>query len=75
MVQFPLKGRKKFVILATTFLTDLFFFQIQVAALTSEKHKVQEHLRTSSEQHQRTLNAYQQKIATLREECRAAQVF
>lgn len=48
-------------------------FKIQVAALTSEKHKVQEHLRTSSEQHQRTLNAYQQKIATLREECRAAQ--
>uniref|UniRef100_A0A8C2TQY1 GRIP and coiled-coil domain containing 2 n=1 Tax=Coturnix japonica TaxID=93934 RepID=A0A8C2TQY1_COTJA len=48
-------------------------FKIQVAALTSEKHKVQEHLRTSSEQHQRTLSAYQQKIATLQEECRAAQ--
>ncbi|NXJ35115.1 GCC2 protein, partial [Ciconia maguari] len=47
--------------------------QIQVAVLTSEKHKVQEHLRTSSEQHQRTLTAYQQKIATLQEECRAAQ--
>uniref|UniRef100_A0A669QC65 GRIP and coiled-coil domain containing 2 n=1 Tax=Phasianus colchicus TaxID=9054 RepID=A0A669QC65_PHACC len=47
--------------------------KIQVAALTSEKHKVQEHLRTSSEQHQRTLSAYQQKIATLQEECRAAQ--
>ncbi|NXI54592.1 GCC2 protein, partial [Chloroceryle aenea] len=47
--------------------------QIQVAVLTSEKHKAQEHLRTSSEQHQRTLNAYQQKIATLQEECRAAQ--
>ncbi|NXW00363.1 GCC2 protein, partial [Fregetta grallaria] len=47
--------------------------QIQVAVLTSEKHKVQEHLRTSSEQHQRTLNTYQQKIATLQEECRAAQ--
>uniref|UniRef100_A0A669QFA6 GRIP and coiled-coil domain containing 2 n=1 Tax=Phasianus colchicus TaxID=9054 RepID=A0A669QFA6_PHACC len=44
--------------------------KIQVAALTSEKHKVQEHLRTSSEQHQRTLSAYQQKIATLQEECR-----
>uniref|UniRef100_A0A8C3Q1D9 GRIP and coiled-coil domain containing 2 n=1 Tax=Chrysolophus pictus TaxID=9089 RepID=A0A8C3Q1D9_CHRPC len=44
-----------------------------LAALTSEKHKVQEHLRTSSEQHQRTLSAYQQKIATLQEECRAAQ--
>ncbi|NXI97926.1 GCC2 protein, partial [Psophia crepitans] len=47
--------------------------QIQVAVLTSEKHKVQENLRTSSEQHQRTLSAYQQKIATLQEECRAAQ--
>ncbi|NXH67825.1 GCC2 protein, partial [Hydrobates tethys] len=47
--------------------------QIQVAVLTSEKHKVQEHLRTSSEQHQRTLSAYQQRIATLQEECRAAQ--
>ncbi|KFV40838.1 GRIP and coiled-coil domain-containing protein 2, partial [Tyto alba] len=46
---------------------------IQVAMLTSEKHKVQEHLRTSSEQHQRTLSSYQQKIATLQEECRAAQ--
>uniref|UniRef100_A0A8C3LR21 GRIP and coiled-coil domain containing 2 n=1 Tax=Chrysolophus pictus TaxID=9089 RepID=A0A8C3LR21_CHRPC len=57
----------------TTFSTDFFFLQIQVAALTSEKHKVQEHLRTSSEQHQRTLSAYQQKIATLQEECRAAQ--
>ncbi|NWU64107.1 GCC2 protein, partial [Pterocles burchelli] len=47
--------------------------QIQVSVLTSEKHKVQEQLRTSSEQHQRTLSAYQQKIATLQEECRAAQ--
>ncbi|NXK25492.1 GCC2 protein, partial [Arenaria interpres] len=47
--------------------------QIQVAVLTSEKHKVEEHLRTSSEQHQRMLSAYQQKIATLQEECRAAQ--
>ncbi|XP_009324571.1 PREDICTED: GRIP and coiled-coil domain-containing protein 2 [Pygoscelis adeliae] len=48
-------------------------YKIQVAVLTSEKHKVQEHLRTSSEQHQRTLSTYQQKIATLQEECRAAQ--
>ncbi|NWH63999.1 GCC2 protein, partial [Geococcyx californianus] len=47
--------------------------QIQVAVLTSEKHKVQEQLRASSEQHQRTLSAYQQKIATLQEECKAAQ--
>ncbi|KAI1241665.1 hypothetical protein IHE44_0005151 [Lamprotornis superbus] len=46
---------------------------IQVAILTSEKHKVQEQLRTSSEQHQRTMSACQQKIATLQEECRAAQ--
>uniref|UniRef100_A0A663LR89 GRIP and coiled-coil domain containing 2 n=1 Tax=Athene cunicularia TaxID=194338 RepID=A0A663LR89_ATHCN len=48
-------------------------YKIQVAVLTSEKHKIQEHLRTSSEQHQRTLSSYQQKIATLQEECRAAQ--
>ncbi|KAM6342215.1 GRIP and coiled-coil domain-containing protein 2 isoform 1-T1 [Podargus strigoides] len=48
-------------------------YKIQVAALTSEKHKVQEHLRISSEQHQRTLSAYQQRIAALQEECRAAQ--
>ncbi|XP_014812193.1 PREDICTED: GRIP and coiled-coil domain-containing protein 2 [Calidris pugnax] len=48
-------------------------YKIQVSVLTSEKHKVQEHLRTSTEQHQRTLSAYQQKIATLQEECRAAQ--
>ncbi|NXE00043.1 GCC2 protein, partial [Chaetorhynchus papuensis] len=47
--------------------------QIQVAVLTSEKHKVQEQLRTSSEQHQRMMSACQQKIATLQEECRAAQ--
>ncbi|NWR97399.1 GCC2 protein, partial [Motacilla alba] len=47
--------------------------QIQVAVLTSEKHKVQEQLRTSSEQHQRTMSACQQKIATLQEECRVAQ--
>ncbi|XP_026518720.1 GRIP and coiled-coil domain-containing protein 2-like, partial [Terrapene carolina triunguis] len=45
---------------------------IQLAELTSEKHKIQEHLRTSLEQHQRTLNAYQQKIATLQEECNTA---
>ncbi|NWZ23561.1 GCC2 protein, partial [Asarcornis scutulata] len=46
---------------------------IQLSVLTSEKHKVQEQLRTSAEQHQRTLSAYQQKVATLQEECRAAQ--
>ncbi|NWZ76128.1 GCC2 protein, partial [Poecile atricapillus] len=49
------------------------FLLIQVAVLTSEKHKVQEQLRTSSEQHQRTMSACQQKIAALQEECRAAQ--
>uniref|UniRef100_A0A8C3H936 GRIP and coiled-coil domain containing 2 n=1 Tax=Chrysemys picta bellii TaxID=8478 RepID=A0A8C3H936_CHRPI len=47
-------------------------YKIQLAELTSEKHKIQEHLRTSLEQHQRTLNAYQQKIATLQEECNTA---
>ncbi|NWZ66184.1 GCC2 protein, partial [Acrocephalus arundinaceus] len=49
------------------------FLLIQVAVLTSEKHKAQEQLRTSSEQHQRMMSACQQKIATLQEECRAAQ--
>ncbi|NXA77221.1 GCC2 protein, partial [Thryothorus ludovicianus] len=49
------------------------FLLIQVAVLTSEKHKVQEQLRTSSEQHQRMMSACQQKIATLQEECKAAQ--
>ncbi|NXP27993.1 GCC2 protein, partial [Scytalopus superciliaris] len=48
-------------------------FTFFMAVLTSEKHKVQEQLRTSSEQHQRTMSACQQKIATLQEECRAAQ--
>ncbi|NXB60250.1 GCC2 protein, partial [Struthidea cinerea] len=48
-------------------------FTFIMAVLTSEKHKVQEQLRTSSEQHQRTMSACQQKIATLQEECRAAQ--
>ncbi|NXW54107.1 GCC2 protein, partial [Eurystomus gularis] len=67
MLQASLKGELE----AMKFSTD--FFQIQVAVLASEKHKVQEQLRTSSEQHQRTLSAYQQKIATLQEECRAAQ--
>ncbi|NXH25618.1 GCC2 protein, partial [Myiagra hebetior] len=49
------------------------FSFLLVAMLTSEKHKVQEQLRTSSEQHQRMMSACQQKIATLQEECRAAQ--
>ncbi|NXQ10918.1 GCC2 protein, partial [Peucedramus taeniatus] len=52
------------------------FLLVQVfslAVLTSEKHKVQEQLRTSSEQHQRMMSACQQKITTLQEECRAAQ--
>uniref|UniRef100_A0A8C0VM82 GRIP and coiled-coil domain containing 2 n=1 Tax=Cyanistes caeruleus TaxID=156563 RepID=A0A8C0VM82_CYACU len=48
-------------------------YKIQVAVLTSEKHKVQEQLRTSSEQHQRTMSACQQKIAALQEECKTAQ--
>ncbi|NXI15065.1 GCC2 protein, partial [Irena cyanogastra] len=52
---------------------NFIFLLIQVAVLTSEKHKVQEQLRTSSEQHQRMMSACQQKIATLQEECRAAQ--
>ncbi|XP_006031946.1 GRIP and coiled-coil domain-containing protein 2 isoform X3 [Alligator sinensis] len=47
-------------------------YKIQVAELASEKHKVQEHLRTSVEQHQRMLSTYQQKITTLQEECSTA---
>ncbi|XP_067419717.1 GRIP and coiled-coil domain-containing protein 2 isoform X2 [Emydura macquarii macquarii] len=47
-------------------------YKIQLAELTSEKHKIQEHLRTSLEQHQRSMSAYQQKIATLQEECNTA---
>ncbi|NWY76987.1 GCC2 protein, partial [Erithacus rubecula] len=69
MLQASLKGELEAS--QQQFSTDL--FQIQVAVLTSEKHKVQEQLRTSSEQHQRTMSACQQKIATLQEECRAAQ--
>ncbi|XP_063809884.1 GRIP and coiled-coil domain-containing protein 2 isoform X2 [Pseudophryne corroboree] len=47
-------------------------YKIQVAELTSEKHKVQEQLRTLTEQHQRAGNAYQQKLLALQEECTAA---
>ncbi|ETE66154.1 GRIP and coiled-coil domain-containing protein 2, partial [Ophiophagus hannah] len=48
------------------------FRLIQLSELTSEKHKIQEHLRTSLEQHQRVLSTYQQKVAALQEECNAA---
>ncbi|KAM6178229.1 GRIP and coiled-coil domain-containing protein 2 [Rhynchocyon petersi] len=47
-------------------------YKIQLAEITSEKHKIHEHLKTSAEQHQRTLNAYQQKITALQEECHTA---
>ncbi|XP_026563144.1 GRIP and coiled-coil domain-containing protein 2 isoform X1 [Pseudonaja textilis] len=47
-------------------------YKIQLSELTSEKHKIQEHLRTSLEQHQRVLSTYQQKVAALQEECNAA---
>ncbi|XP_075056359.1 GRIP and coiled-coil domain-containing protein 2 isoform X2 [Mixophyes fleayi] len=47
-------------------------YKIQVAELTSEKHKVQEQLRTLTEQHQRVSNTYQQKLLALQEECTAA---
>ncbi|XP_061482747.1 GRIP and coiled-coil domain-containing protein 2 [Rhineura floridana] len=47
-------------------------YKIQLADITSEKHKIQEHLRTSLEQQQRLLSTYQQKVATLQEECSAA---
>ncbi|XP_075192565.1 GRIP and coiled-coil domain-containing protein 2 isoform X2 [Anomaloglossus baeobatrachus] len=47
-------------------------YKIQVAELTSEKHKVQEQLRTLTEQHQRAANTYHQKLLALQEECTAA---
>ncbi|XP_007427684.1 GRIP and coiled-coil domain-containing protein 2 isoform X1 [Python bivittatus] len=47
-------------------------YKIQLSELTSEKHKIQEHLRTSLEQHQRVLSTYQQKVAALQEECSTA---
>ncbi|XP_040831452.1 GRIP and coiled-coil domain-containing protein 2 [Ochotona curzoniae] len=47
-------------------------YKIQLAEITSEKHKLHEHLRTSAEQHQRTLSAYQQKAMALEEESRTA---
>ncbi|XP_054829508.1 GRIP and coiled-coil domain-containing protein 2 [Eublepharis macularius] len=47
-------------------------YKIQLADLTSEKHKLQEHLRTSVEQHQRVLSTYQQRLVTLQEECSTA---
>lgn len=47
-------------------------YKIQLAEMTSEKHKIHEHLKTSAEQHQRTLSAYQQRVAALQEESRTA---
>ncbi|XP_075708786.1 GRIP and coiled-coil domain-containing protein 2 [Rhinoderma darwinii] len=47
-------------------------YKIQVAELTSEKHKVQEQLRALTEQHHRAANTYQQKLLALQEECTAA---
>ncbi|XP_075419471.1 GRIP and coiled-coil domain-containing protein 2 isoform X2 [Tenrec ecaudatus] len=47
-------------------------YKVQLAEVTSEKHKLHEHLKTSAEQHQRTLSAYQQRVTALREECHTA---
>lgn len=49
--------------------------QIQLADLTSEKYKIQEHLRSSVEQHQRAVSTYQQRLAALQDECGATKVF
>ncbi|KAJ6667453.1 hypothetical protein lerEdw1_016574 [Lerista edwardsae] len=46
-------------------------YKIQLADLTSEKYKIQEHLRSSVEQHQRAVSTYQQRLAALQEECDA----
>ncbi|XP_053521230.1 GRIP and coiled-coil domain-containing protein 2 isoform X2 [Artibeus jamaicensis] len=50
------------------------FYKIRLAEITSEKHNIHEHLKTSADQHQRTLSAYQQKVTALQEECHAAKV-
>ncbi|XP_036926564.1 GRIP and coiled-coil domain-containing protein 2 isoform X2 [Sturnira hondurensis] len=50
------------------------FYKIRLAEITSEKHSIHEHLKTSADQHQRTLSAYQQKVTALQEECHAAKV-
>ncbi|XP_070607180.1 GRIP and coiled-coil domain-containing protein 2 [Erythrolamprus reginae] len=47
-------------------------YKIQLSELTCESHKIQEHLRASLEQHQRSSSTYQQKVAALQEECNAA---
>ncbi|XP_003218785.2 GRIP and coiled-coil domain-containing protein 2 isoform X1 [Anolis carolinensis] len=47
-------------------------YKIQLAEITSEKHRIQDHLRTSLDQHQRVLNTYQQKLAAFQEECSTA---
>ncbi|XP_051840245.1 GRIP and coiled-coil domain-containing protein 2 [Antechinus flavipes] len=47
-------------------------YKIQLAEITSEKHKIQEQLRSSIEQHQRTLSSCHQKITILQEECKIA---
>ncbi|XP_034380029.1 GRIP and coiled-coil domain-containing protein 2 isoform X1 [Arvicanthis niloticus] len=47
-------------------------YKIQLAEMTSEKHKIHEHLKTSAEQHQRTLSAYQQRVVALQEESQTA---
>ncbi|XP_063505316.1 GRIP and coiled-coil domain-containing protein 2-like isoform X7 [Pongo pygmaeus] len=47
-------------------------YKIQLAEITSEKHKIHEHLKTSAEQHQCTLSAYQQRVTALQEESCAA---
>ncbi|EPQ19183.1 GRIP and coiled-coil domain-containing protein 2, partial [Myotis brandtii] len=49
-------------------------YKIQLAEITSEKHNAHEHLKASVDQHQRALSVYQQKVAALQEECRAAKV-
>ncbi|XP_069613662.1 GRIP and coiled-coil domain-containing protein 2 [Ranitomeya imitator] len=47
-------------------------YKIQVAELTSEKHKVQEQLRALTEQHNRAASTYHQKLLALQEEGTAA---
>ncbi|XP_067889902.1 GRIP and coiled-coil domain-containing protein 2 [Heterodontus francisci] len=47
-------------------------YKIQVAELTAENHKIQEQLRQTNEQNQRTMTAFTKKMAALQEECNVA---
>ncbi|XP_064412983.1 GRIP and coiled-coil domain-containing protein 2 [Latimeria chalumnae] len=47
-------------------------YKIQLADLTAEKHKLQNQMRVSTEQHQRLVSSFQQRLAALEEACSTA---